>query len=85
MAVASFKNPLQAPEELMNMMREAHPNLTIPLTRLEQLGAVKAIDLAMKVVINSVKKLERETIFIFHSDNGGAVKAYGGASEDGPR
>jgi len=75
---------VEAPEDLKEEMIAAHPNITMPETRIEQLGAVRAIDLAMKTVVNGVKKLDRETIFIFHSDNGGALTAYSGGVE-GPR
>ena len=37
--------------------------------------------LAMQKIVNESKKLERETIFIFQSDNGGAVNEFG--SKDG--
>ena len=42
---------------------------------------VRAIDIAVKTIVESVQNHERETIFVFHSDNGGSLKAYAGGVE----
>lgn len=64
-----------APSELIKQMNESHAD-DIPESRLIQMAAVHAIDLAMKDIIADLDKLERETIVIFQSDNGGALMAY---------
>ena len=63
-------------------MDALYPN--IPSTRRMQLAAVKSIDIAMKSIIKAASKLDRETIIIFQSDNGGALQAYD-SLEVGPR
>jgi hypothetical protein len=62
--------------------KEMYPD--IPGTRRLQLAAVKSIDVAMQSVIEEARTLERETIIVFHTDNGGALLAYAGGF-DGPR
>ncbi|CAG5103508.1 Oidioi.mRNA.OKI2018_I69.chr1.g802.t1.cds [Oikopleura dioica] len=64
-----------APQVLKDEMDALYPN--VPSTRRMQLAAVKSIDIAMESVIKEASKLDRETIIIFHSDNGGALQAYG--------
>ena len=56
----------------------------LPFTRKLQLAAVKSIDIAMQSVIEEARNMERETIVVFHNDNGGALLAYAGGVE-GPR
>ena len=48
------------------------------------LAAVYAIDLEMKRIVQTASELDRETIIIFQSDNGGGALAYSGKL-DGPR
>ncbi|CAG5080405.1 Oidioi.mRNA.OKI2018_I69.PAR.g9577.t1.cds [Oikopleura dioica] len=71
-----------APQNLVDEMNALYPDM--PATRQVHLAAVKSIDIAMQSVIEEASKLDRETIIIFHSDNGGSIQAYGGDAE-GPR
>ena len=48
------------------------------------MAAVYAIDQEMKSLVEIAVNLERETIIIFQSDNGGSILAYRG-QEKGPR
>ena len=48
-----------------------YPNLGIK--RLELLAAIRAIDNQIKRIMETVNHLERETIVIFQSDNGGVA------------
>ena len=61
--------PVSAPAGLISEFRTKFPDLD--QTRLENLAAVKAIDNQMAKILEVAEKLDRETIVIFQSDNGG--------------
>ena len=69
--------PTRAPADLIARILEKHPNL--PYTRAEHLAAVNQIDTAVRQIYQQAKKdVKRETLIVFMSDNGGAVKKFGG-------
>ncbi|CAG5079510.1 Oidioi.mRNA.OKI2018_I69.PAR.g9270.t1.cds [Oikopleura dioica] len=69
--------PTRAPEELIARIQEKHPE--IAYTRAEHLAAVNQIDTAVREIYQQAKKdKHRETLIVFQSDNGGAVKKFGG-------
>lgn len=56
---------------------EKHPEMEY--TRAEHLAAVNQIDTAVRQIYQQAKKdSKRETLIVFQSDNGGAVKKFGG-------
>ena len=50
----------------------------MPPTRIAYMGAVHAIDQEMARLVETARNLNRETIIIFQSDNGGSILAYSG-------
>ena len=68
--------PTHAPDHLIEKMRELHP--TTEVSRLEHLATVYHMDIQIEQLVEESKTFERETIFIFQSDNGGATQKFRG-------
>jgi len=75
--------PVSAPEDLIEEMRLLYPES--PISRLEYLAAVRAIDIEVERIVTWAEKLKRETIVILQSDNGGSLASYGSGNNDGER
>ena len=66
-------DPVVAPERLSRAYRQMFPNY--PKSRIELLAAIRAIDENVERVVREANRLDRETLVIFQSDNGGRNKA----------
>ena len=61
--------PISAPADLFEEYREMFP--TLPETRIELLAAIRAVDIQMELIMKDLALLDKETLVVFQSDNGG--------------
>ena len=67
--------PVAATNYYKKKMKKLHPGMSA--TRIEFLAAVRAIDVAIRKIVDELKQLDRETILFFQSDNGGTILSSG--------
>ena len=75
--------PVTAPFSLKEKLKREyskHGFGDISSRNLEFHGAVRAVDMGIEKLFKEAAKLDRETIFIFTSDNGGAPQEYDGCN-----
>jgi len=69
-------SPVLAPPEEREKFRQMFP--TESDSRIELLAAIRAVDNEMKKLVEIVNGLDRETLIIFQSDNGGRTFSHKG-------
>ena len=72
-------DPVVAPEHLSKFYRKMFPNY--PKSRIEVLAAIRSVDENVEKVVRKANQLDRETLVIFQSDNGGQNKALYGLNK----